>query len=207
MTTAQILVLGIGTTLGIAAQALVLVPALRRAGFRWRWRFRAQPERVRPDEGGRHRSPAGSSSTSSPARSASPVIQKVGVSNGGLHRVHPGRPALPDAVRDPGRLAADRDHAAAVAGRGARRERGGGRRPEPRRPALGDRARPGHRRADRARPAAVLHAVRARADLARRRPADRYRARRCRPSGCSRSRSSCCSCGCSTRCATARPRR
>jgi putative peptidoglycan lipid II flippase len=42
MTTTQILVLGIGTTLGIAAQALVLVPSLRRAGFKWRWRFRAE---------------------------------------------------------------------------------------------------------------------------------------------------------------------
>lgn len=48
MTTAQILVLGIGTTLGIAAQALVMVPALRRSGFRWQWRFRA-----RADEKGR----------------------------------------------------------------------------------------------------------------------------------------------------------
>src|SRR6185312_13883371 len=43
MTTPQILVIGIGTTLGIAAQALVLVPALRRSGFRWQWRFRARP--------------------------------------------------------------------------------------------------------------------------------------------------------------------
>jgi putative peptidoglycan lipid II flippase len=42
MTTAQILVIGIGTTLGIAAQALVLVPALRRTGFTWQWRFRAR---------------------------------------------------------------------------------------------------------------------------------------------------------------------
>ncbi|WP_375490631.1 murein biosynthesis integral membrane protein MurJ [uncultured Jatrophihabitans sp.] len=43
MTTAQVLVVGIGTTLGIAAQALVLVPYLRRTGFRWAWRFRARP--------------------------------------------------------------------------------------------------------------------------------------------------------------------
>ena len=43
MTSPQILVIGIGTTLGIAAQALVLVPALRRSGFRWQWRFRARP--------------------------------------------------------------------------------------------------------------------------------------------------------------------
>jgi putative peptidoglycan lipid II flippase len=43
ITNAQILVIGIGTTLGIAAQALVLVPALRRTGFTWQWRFRAIP--------------------------------------------------------------------------------------------------------------------------------------------------------------------
>ena len=41
ITTTQILVLGIGTTSGIAVQAAVLVPYLRRSGFRWRWRFRA----------------------------------------------------------------------------------------------------------------------------------------------------------------------
>jgi putative peptidoglycan lipid II flippase len=46
ITTAQILVLGIGTTLGIAAQALVLVPALRTTGFRWKWRFRARPNEL-----------------------------------------------------------------------------------------------------------------------------------------------------------------
>ena len=37
----QILVLGIGTTLGIAGQALVLWWPLKRTGFAWRWRFRA----------------------------------------------------------------------------------------------------------------------------------------------------------------------
>jgi putative peptidoglycan lipid II flippase len=36
MTTAQFLVLGIGTTLGIVAQTVALVPFLRRAGFRFR---------------------------------------------------------------------------------------------------------------------------------------------------------------------------
>jgi putative peptidoglycan lipid II flippase len=46
MTTPQVLVLGIGTTLGIAAQALVLIPALRRTGFHWAWRFRARPNEV-----------------------------------------------------------------------------------------------------------------------------------------------------------------
>jgi len=39
----QILVLGVGTTLGIAAQALVLLVPLRRSGFVWQWRFRAAP--------------------------------------------------------------------------------------------------------------------------------------------------------------------
>jgi putative peptidoglycan lipid II flippase len=46
ITTAQILVLGIGTTVGIAAQALVLLPALRRTGFTWQWRFRARPNEI-----------------------------------------------------------------------------------------------------------------------------------------------------------------
>jgi putative peptidoglycan lipid II flippase len=46
MTSAQVLVLGIGTTLGIVGQALVLVPSLRRVGFVWRWRFRARPNEV-----------------------------------------------------------------------------------------------------------------------------------------------------------------
>ncbi|WP_157970418.1 murein biosynthesis integral membrane protein MurJ [Nakamurella deserti] len=39
-TTTQILVLGIGTTAGIVLQAMVLLPSLRRAGFRFRWRLR-----------------------------------------------------------------------------------------------------------------------------------------------------------------------
>jgi putative peptidoglycan lipid II flippase len=46
ITTPQVLVLGIGTTLGIAAQALVLIPALRRTGFSWKWRFRSRPNEV-----------------------------------------------------------------------------------------------------------------------------------------------------------------
>ncbi|WP_307867884.1 murein biosynthesis integral membrane protein MurJ [Umezawaea beigongshangensis] len=36
---AKLLVLGLGTMLGVAVQALVLVPALRRTGFRFRWRW------------------------------------------------------------------------------------------------------------------------------------------------------------------------
>ncbi len=42
ITNPQIVVIGVGTTLGIAAQALVLIPALRRTGFTWQWRFRAR---------------------------------------------------------------------------------------------------------------------------------------------------------------------
>jgi putative peptidoglycan lipid II flippase len=46
ITTAQVLVLGIGTTLGIVVQALVLVPFLRRVGFRWRWRLDLRDSRL-----------------------------------------------------------------------------------------------------------------------------------------------------------------
>lgn len=42
----QILVLGIGTTLGIAGQALVLFVPLKKSGFTWQWRFRALPSEV-----------------------------------------------------------------------------------------------------------------------------------------------------------------
>lgn len=39
LTTDQIAILGIGTTLGVAAQALILIPVLLRSGYRWRPRF------------------------------------------------------------------------------------------------------------------------------------------------------------------------
>ncbi|MGW4208139.1 murein biosynthesis integral membrane protein MurJ [Lentzea sp. NPDC004789] len=39
MTDAKLLVLGIGTALGVAVQAVVLIPALVRTGFRFKWRF------------------------------------------------------------------------------------------------------------------------------------------------------------------------
>lgn len=39
ITNAQILVIGVGTTLGIVIQAVGLIPALRRVGFRWKWRW------------------------------------------------------------------------------------------------------------------------------------------------------------------------
>jgi putative peptidoglycan lipid II flippase len=39
LTLTHILVLGVGTTLGIVVQAAGLIPALRKVGFRWRWRW------------------------------------------------------------------------------------------------------------------------------------------------------------------------
>lgn len=39
LTTGQVLLLGIGTTLGVVLQALILIPVLSRAGYRWRPRF------------------------------------------------------------------------------------------------------------------------------------------------------------------------
>jgi putative peptidoglycan lipid II flippase len=83
ITTPQILVLGIGTTLGIVAQALVLVPSLRHAGFHWQWRFRARPNEVgRMAEVG---SLAGWVLAYVIASQVGvSVIQKIGISNGGL---------------------------------------------------------------------------------------------------------------------------
>ncbi|AHH18821.1 MviN-like membrane protein [Nocardia nova SH22a] len=48
MTTAQILTLGIGTTAGIAGQAVWVAVALRRTGFRWSRRVRPLPYTWRP---------------------------------------------------------------------------------------------------------------------------------------------------------------
>lgn len=39
MTDSHVLTLGIGTTLGVVSQALVQLPALRRTGFRFKWRW------------------------------------------------------------------------------------------------------------------------------------------------------------------------
>jgi putative peptidoglycan lipid II flippase len=39
LTTGQVLLLGIGTTLGVVVQAVILIPVLSRAGYRWRPRF------------------------------------------------------------------------------------------------------------------------------------------------------------------------
>jgi putative peptidoglycan lipid II flippase len=39
ITGTQVAVIGLGTTLGIVVQALSLWPALRKVGFRWKWRF------------------------------------------------------------------------------------------------------------------------------------------------------------------------
>jgi putative peptidoglycan lipid II flippase len=83
ITTAQILVIGIGTTLGIAAQALVLIPALRSVDFHWQWRFRA-----RPNEVGRMREVGSLAGWVLGYVVASQlgvsVIQKVGFADGGL---------------------------------------------------------------------------------------------------------------------------
>ena len=46
ITTTQRLVLAIGTTAGVAAMSLVLLPALRRLGWRWRWNFHWRHEAV-----------------------------------------------------------------------------------------------------------------------------------------------------------------
>ena len=51
MTAGRILLIGGGTLLGIVVQAAGLLPALRKVGFRWRWRFdfrRAGPARAGP---------------------------------------------------------------------------------------------------------------------------------------------------------------
>jgi putative peptidoglycan lipid II flippase len=47
ISTAQILVLGLGTTAGIVVQAAGLWPALRKVGFRWRWRWDFRELRLR----------------------------------------------------------------------------------------------------------------------------------------------------------------
>ena len=39
VTTAQLALLGLGTTLSVAPMGLLLLPSLRRLGFRWEWRF------------------------------------------------------------------------------------------------------------------------------------------------------------------------
>jgi putative peptidoglycan lipid II flippase len=83
VTTPQILVVGIGTTLGIAAQALVLIPSLRKSGFRWAWRFRA-----RPNEVGRMREVGTLAGWVLAyvviSQIGVTVIQKVGIANGGF---------------------------------------------------------------------------------------------------------------------------
>jgi putative peptidoglycan lipid II flippase len=43
ISTTQLLVVGVGSTLGIAVQAAVMLPAMRRTGFRWRWRWGWDP--------------------------------------------------------------------------------------------------------------------------------------------------------------------
>ena len=52
MSGAQVAVLGIGTTAGIAGQAVWVAMALRRTGFRWSWRVRPLPYTWRPVRAG-----------------------------------------------------------------------------------------------------------------------------------------------------------
>ncbi|WP_407670664.1 murein biosynthesis integral membrane protein MurJ [Nocardia suismassiliense] len=52
MTTAQVLTIGIGTTMGIVGQAVWVVFALRRNGFEWKWRVRPIPYTWRPVRAG-----------------------------------------------------------------------------------------------------------------------------------------------------------
>ncbi|MFF2083412.1 murein biosynthesis integral membrane protein MurJ [Nocardia sp. NPDC058176] len=52
MTTAQILAIGIGTTVGIVGQTAWVVIALRRNGFAWSWRVRPLPYTWRPVRSG-----------------------------------------------------------------------------------------------------------------------------------------------------------
>ncbi len=47
LTPTQVIVLGLGTTLGIVVQASGLWPVLRRVGFRWRWRWDFRQLRLR----------------------------------------------------------------------------------------------------------------------------------------------------------------
>ncbi|HEX3813306.1 MAG TPA: murein biosynthesis integral membrane protein MurJ [Mycobacteriales bacterium] len=51
MTSAQILVLGIGTTLGIVAQTVALIPYIRKVGFHWKWRFDLRGSGLKADGG------------------------------------------------------------------------------------------------------------------------------------------------------------
>jgi putative peptidoglycan lipid II flippase len=46
LTSGQVMVLGLGTTVGIVAQSLALIPAMRRVGFRWRPRTDFRREEV-----------------------------------------------------------------------------------------------------------------------------------------------------------------
>jgi putative peptidoglycan lipid II flippase len=46
LSTGEVLLLGIGTTFGIVAQAIVLLPALRRTGFRWKLRLDLRGSRL-----------------------------------------------------------------------------------------------------------------------------------------------------------------
>ena len=182
----KLLVLGIGTTLGIVAQALVLIPAVRRTGFRYRptvglgpaarrdRRARRVGRRIRPDRAGRlHRH--------DPRRRRRGTGQRRDL----LQRLA----AAPGAVRRPRRLAAHRADAADEPGRGRGPHRRRRRRSRPRHAAVRGRAAAGQRTADavRHRSSAWPCSPSARDRPARARPGWARRWRRPR-SACCRSR-------------------
>ena len=145
ITTTQILVLGIGTTLGIVAQALVLIPYMKRSGFHWRWRFRASSVETVPMS--EVRTLAGwVLGYVAFSQIGVYVINRVAIQyKGGVSTFTYGRPAVPDAVRDHRRLFADRvDATDEPVGRAERLGRRG-RRPVPGLPAVRGRTRADHR--------------------------------------------------------------
>ena len=120
-TTGETLLLGIGTTLGIVAQALVLLPALRRTGFRWKFRLDLRGSRL--GEAGPLALWVIGYVVVEPARlpGAAPAGQRRAGQAARRDHVRQRHPAVPDAVRDPRRLAADRADAADEPGRRPRR--------------------------------------------------------------------------------------
>jgi hypothetical protein len=115
----KLLVLGLGVTLGIVVQALVLLPALRRTGFRFRWTWGLEG-RLK-EFGGLARADR----------------RRAGWRRHLRQRVA----AVPAPLRRDRCLTSDRDHAEAVQVRGRRRHREADRRPLARQPPVHGHAR------------------------------------------------------------------
>ncbi len=208
ITTAQVLVIGIGTTLGIVGQAVVLWPFLKRTGFHWHWRFRAD---AAERESGRMRRGRDADRLGAGLRRGQPD-RRHRHHQGRLHprrrlEVHLRRPAVPGAVRHPRRLPAHRADAAAVAGGGARRLTPASSATSASAPDC-PRSRSCPSRSGCSSSGRTCAWCCSRTGPPRSatpaRSGTRWRWRR---SGCSRSRSSCCSCACSTRSRTPARRR